>query len=219
MDIKKVREDWTWLTPTGEERREYAGKKSRSIIWGEYLCKCGKKLWVRRENYRIRKARSCGCYKVSRMRQIGLSTAGRGWGGGPTKIALVGNQTHYGRLMVLEVIPDNGPERKRKWICLCKCGTPIAVSAERLAYGKTKSCGCGAVDYLKREASLIEGRLQSAIANMAANDRAVNELLERFPWVSRQTWQPPPPRERAPHDDKDEARPRKKAYTAKARNG
>ncbi len=37
---------------------------------------------------------------------------------------------------------------KKKWLCVCDCGTERVVAGDNLRLGRTKSCGCFKVDYL-----------------------------------------------------------------------
>src|SRR5262252_7837962 len=51
----------------------------------------------------------------------------------------------YGRLTVIGFagIEDKGPRRKASlWHCECSCGNSTVVTASRLNYGWTTSCGC-----------------------------------------------------------------------------
>lgn len=46
----------------------------------------------------------------------------------------------YGRLTVIEWMPNNG--RRTMWKCECECGRTTIVRAENLKSGNTLSCGC-----------------------------------------------------------------------------
>jgi len=47
----------------------------------------------------------------------------------------------FGRLVVQKQAPHSAGGRIR-WVCECNCGNQSVVSAENLATGRTKSCGC-----------------------------------------------------------------------------
>lgn len=57
----------------------------------------------------------------------------------------------YGRLLVLRRAGNLC--RRPAWLCRCDCGEEVVVDAGRLAYGKTKSCGC-----FRREIAAIRDR-------------------------------------------------------------
>lgn len=54
----------------------------------------------------------------------------------------------FGKLTVLERT-ENTKSGKTKWICICDCGNKAVVVGDRLKSGKTKSCGCIAIDSIK----------------------------------------------------------------------
>lgn len=74
----------------------------------------------------------------------------------------------YGRLTAIEIYP--APRSKRAvWKCRCECGNITYVSISDLKCGKTRSCGCLRIEFLKtgiaqraRHSKLREG--QSLIA-------------------------------------------------------
>src|ERR1051325_5296032 len=55
-------------------------------------------------------------------------------------IVLVGQV--FGRLTVLEALPERSSNRSVIWRCLCRCGCETAVNGSRLRRGTTQSCGC-----------------------------------------------------------------------------
>jgi hypothetical protein len=57
---------------------------------------------------------------------------GDGW---MQRLDLAGRR--FGRLMALEYIPE-----KKKWRCVCDCGTEKLISKGNLSSGATRSCGC-----------------------------------------------------------------------------
>lgn len=52
----------------------------------------------------------------------------------------------FGRLTVIKRYgtyhPPRGGSAPQIWLCLCDCGTEVAVRADALRNGNTKSCGC-----------------------------------------------------------------------------
>lgn len=56
------------------------------------------------------------------------------------RVNLVGQK--FGRLLVLELIPERTASNKIQWGCLCDCGTKRAVVGADLTSGTSKSCGC-----------------------------------------------------------------------------
>jgi len=64
------------------------------------------------------------------------------------KLDLKNNQ--FGRLEVIKKIDSrltSGGHPVAQWLCRCSCGKEKVVSAGSLVSGKTKSCGCGLVDW------------------------------------------------------------------------
>lgn len=48
----------------------------------------------------------------------------------------------FGRLLVIERLPNNKSINQAVWKCRCDCGTETSVRASNLHCGQTKSCGC-----------------------------------------------------------------------------
>jgi hypothetical protein len=55
----------------------------------------------------------------------------------------------FGRLTVIEQAPNKG-RGKTTWLCRCDCGQEVAVLANSLISGNTRSCGCLAIEILKQ---------------------------------------------------------------------
>jgi hypothetical protein len=74
-------------------------------------------------------------------------------GGEMIRVDLTGIK--FTRLKVLGVSHFEGKGKKRAvfWLCLCTCGTEIAVRMNGLTSGHAKSCGC-----LKREKAALQGK-------------------------------------------------------------
>jgi len=89
-----------------------------------------------------------------------------GRGGSYTLIDLAGRT--FGRLTVLERVPnDDRYSRPRPlWLCQCKCGNKTVVIGANLRDGKTKSCGC-----LRKEKSAENSRkAREALKNARAHN-------------------------------------------------
>lgn len=50
----------------------------------------------------------------------------------------------YGKLVVVELLPERTVCKTRVWLCKCDCGKTKAVRRSSLVAGMTKTCGCGA---------------------------------------------------------------------------
>lgn len=48
----------------------------------------------------------------------------------------------FGRLVVQERYPENSPDRKAQWVCLCDCGATTIATGRQLRSGMKRSCGC-----------------------------------------------------------------------------
>ncbi len=48
----------------------------------------------------------------------------------------------YGRLTVLERVPNLPNSRVTRWKCICECGNMVEVNRNNLLHKKVKSCGC-----------------------------------------------------------------------------
>ena len=61
------------------------------------------------------------------------------------KVDLTGNK--YGRLTVISFAGLSN-DRKAMWNCVCDCGKTVTVRGNDIRKGKTKSCGCLAIENL-----------------------------------------------------------------------
>lgn len=95
------------------------------------LCDCGRVRSVRSDHLLQGRVKSCGCLQAEVRR---------------ARLDLTGNR--YGRLVVLEPIPDHALRRNidgflcHAWLCQCKCGNRVTIETNKLRSGNTKSCGC-----------------------------------------------------------------------------
>lgn len=65
----------------------------------------------------------------------------------PPKIDLIGEK--FGRLTVIEEIPERTKDHRILYLCECECGKTISVRAKDLRSGNTNSCGCYQLDRVK----------------------------------------------------------------------
>ena len=69
---------------------------------------------------------------------------------------LVGKR--FGRLIVLEEIPERQGGKRILWKCLCDCGNEVNVSGINLTSGHTTSCGCYALEKKKETRIDLTGK-------------------------------------------------------------
>ena len=62
----------------------------------------------------------------------------------------------YGRLLVIEHKGKNH-NGKHLWLCKCDCGNEKIVVSCNLSSGKSKSCGCLKIEYLKNNGFQYQG--------------------------------------------------------------
>ena len=105
------------------ERAENIG---RYVAW-KCKCKCGKELVVRAKDLTSGNTKSCGCYKIERLKE--LKTNG-----------ILGNR--YNKLVVIEETEERNASKQRMIRCKCDCGSEVLVAYTSLITGNTKSCGC-----------------------------------------------------------------------------
>lgn len=80
----------------------------------------------------------------------------------------------FGRLTVVSEVPRTNP-RKRRFLCLCACGTEVERELNKLRTGHTKSCGC-----LHREVRLAN--VKSA-PRKGHSKHGMNKSPEHRAWV------------------------------------
>lgn len=96
--------------------KEVAKSNRRKIQW-VCICDCGKEVTVVGDNLSSGNTTSCGCDRLENL-------SGR----------------TYNKLTVLKSYKVI--DKKIIWDCICSCGNHIAVRADSLTSGHTKSCGC-----------------------------------------------------------------------------
>lgn len=52
----------------------------------------------------------------------------------------------FGRLVVVKCV-GNSKDNHKLWLCKCKCGNEVNVASNSLIQGRTKSCGCIALEH------------------------------------------------------------------------
>jgi len=105
-------------------------RKNGGVVW-ETLCDCGNTHFVDAGNLSRGNIKSCGCSTSDRAKVRGK---------------------RFGRLVALK-IADTEKKDRIYWICKCDCGNKTTVSANSLSSGRTKSCGCYAIDLVSGENS------------------------------------------------------------------
>lgn len=137
--------------------------KTVSAMW---LCKCdcGNEIVVQGLNLKNGHIKSCGCYrKEFSSKKIDDLTGKR-----------------FGKLVVLEradntISPCGQPQTQ--WKCRCDCGNVIAVRAQLLKSGKTKSCGCN----ISTQKRLSHTRLYHIWQKMISRCQNINDqAYERY---------------------------------------
>lgn len=131
------------LEPTEEKRRGV-------ILW-KCRCDCGKEFMT--EGYKISGGYigSCGCTR--NLHQIKDLTGQR-----------------FGRLTAIQRL-DKKIGTSYAWLCRCDCGKLTEVSTNALAQGGTKSCGCGKVDALKKNAKGLAGQRFGRLVTIEPTDK------------------------------------------------
>ena len=110
------------IEPT--EKRYY-----RHVVW-KCKCDCGNIVEVPLNSLRQQKTRSCGCL----VKEINKNN------GEQLKAKLLNKK--FGKLTVIEEIPDIRKNGRIVWKCQCDCGNIIEVPTLNLTSGNTTSCGC-----------------------------------------------------------------------------
>ena len=102
----------------------------------QYLCKCdcGNTTIATGGNLRSGCKRSCGCLHREMTSKCRLKD-------------LTGKR--FGRLVVLNLLPERGKLREVKYRCKCDCGRIHVTTAGRLSSGITQSCGCYHLERIK----------------------------------------------------------------------
>jgi hypothetical protein len=74
----------------------------------------------------------------------------------PKFINLVGQR--FGRLLVLE-LGRKAKDGKCQYDCVCDCGKRLVVRTESLRSGRSRSCGCFALEVLTKHGHARKGQL------------------------------------------------------------
>jgi len=86
------------------------------------LCECGNRKWIRSDDIKSGKQKSCGCL----VKKFKINN-------------LVGKK--FGRLLVLSINSKNN-YGAYMYNCKCDCGNECIVRSGNLVHGTTRSCGC-----------------------------------------------------------------------------
>lgn len=110
------------------EIQEAGIKKGKRL----YQCQCGNQKWIRTNNVRSGRVKSCGCLFKNGI----AARKARG-----TAIDESGNI--YGALKVIARCPRPkwNHQRGAFWLCKCACGNTVKVYGGSLRAGKTTTCG------------------------------------------------------------------------------
>ena len=129
-----------------------AGQKNAKWFW-LCRCDCGQRPEIRADQLTRGVAKSCGCLQRETARDLRLGAvsqktvklrtlrARRTAKGLPSNLGirdLTGRR--FGRLKVTKFAGIKN--QQSLWHCNCSCGMKTIVTASRLNYGWTKSCGC-----------------------------------------------------------------------------
>lgn len=130
------------------------------------VCSCGNTTKVPINKLKTGHTRSCGCLKKRKGRKHAVQ-----------KNLL--NQ-RFGKLLVLELLPERSRHSDCMWLCKCDCGVTKPIRTSNLLSKNYKSCGC-----LKREAA--SKRLRGKTGKLSHSYKL--EISEEERKVSRRHWE------------------------------
>ena len=90
-------------------------------------CECGTVKPVNIRNLINGQSRDCGCGRKKELSNVKSKN-------------LVGMK--FGKLTVIELLPDSNKFNRRQYRCVCDCGNEIIVPSSSLTTNHTLSCGC-----------------------------------------------------------------------------
>lgn len=102
---------------------------SQNKLW-KCLCDCGKEVYVTSNALTSGRTKSCGCLVSEQMKILG----------GYNKKNLIGQK--FGKLEVVEEMPQRSPYGDVLWKCKCDCGNTTVASTSSLTKLHKHSCGC-----------------------------------------------------------------------------
>ncbi len=85
----------------------------------------------------------------------------------------------FERLVVLEKLNERDKIGNIQWLCKCDCGKTTTVAGTSLVHGRTRSCGCLAIEVRTRINKRTGTRLYSIWKNM--KKRCLNENDPNYP--------------------------------------
>lgn len=148
------KKDITGMRSGMVEALEPTEEKRRGVILWRCRCDCGREFLT--EGYKISSGviSSCGCAR--NLHQIKDLTGQR-----------------FGRLTALRRL-DKKLGTSYAWLCRCDCGTLTEVPTNALLNGRTKSCGCGKLDALRKQAADITGQRFGRLVALNPTDRRLS---------------------------------------------
>lgn len=116
---------------------EHRGK-DKGYIFATCQCVCGTIRDVRLSKLLHNKSQDCGCGHDDRRRERARKAYEH----------MVNNTINGWTL--LDIIPPDDGRHNTFALCMCQCGTVKIVNITHITSGKSKDCGCGRKDMLKR---------------------------------------------------------------------
>lgn len=143
-----VGERFTRLTVLADAPRQADGERR----WLCH-CDCGKELEPVAKKVKYGYTKSCGCYSHD--------LAGKRARQAAEELSPIGKK--FGRLTLIEVLPNDGRRFGLMWLLRCECGVTIRSLAKHVRQGNTVSCGCYSRDKarLLSEANIQHGHARA----------------------------------------------------------
>lgn len=140
------------------KRDGYTNGKRKSILW---LCKCDCGNEVLRTSAHLKQNYNSTCGKCNLINDL----------------EYIGKK--FGYWTIIE--PAKGKDRKKSYLCECKCGTRKVVHLDTMKLGKSKSCGCFHKEKLIEDKT-THGKTGQRIARIYYNmmSRCYDEKNKRF---------------------------------------
>lgn len=109
-------------------------------------CNCGKDKITTKNRLKTGRTKSCGCLYIENCRNKETKSK--------QAPDFVGRK--FGYFYVIRQAKNNARDDSR-WMCRCRCGKLKVALGSQLRSGRTKSCGCRKLEFLKKRAEL-EGK-------------------------------------------------------------
>lgn len=133
IDLTGLRFGRLVVTRKSEERQN-------GLICWECHCDCGADIVAVGKNLKNGQKKSCGCLRSGLYLSESTCNKDKRKDYHVPRNNLAGRR--FGRLVVVEQAENSTSRRGARWLCRCDCGNEIAVRADHLNNGVTKSCGC-----------------------------------------------------------------------------